>query len=268
MLNVPGEGKALPKEEVVLSSCKQGYRARAVLMAMGLLAAGLAPLPAFSQPVPVELELVLAVDTSASVDFNEYTLQLEGIASTFRHPEVIAAIESLGGAGIAVALVQWSERGRSDLSVPFHHVTDGRSAKAFGFLVSLVPRRSKSGFTAIGSAIHFALGLFDSSGYAGRRRIIDISGDGRSNAAPFPEPLRDAAVAQGVTINGLAILTDDKGLVDYYRASVIGGRDAFVEVADDYHAFAPAFLRKLVREILPPLSERPSPVVPASWDLP
>jgi hypothetical protein len=215
--------------------------------------------------LPVELALVLAIDVSASVDAREYDLQIGGIAGAFRDAEVIAAIENLGGRGIAVALIQWDERARSQVSLPFHRIVNERSAKAFGFLVTLVPRKAKSGSTAIGSAIEFAMRLLDTSGIAGSRRVIDISGDGRSNAEPHPEPLRDLAVAQGHTINGLAVLTDDLELDAYYEASVIGGRGAFVEVAKDYFAFAAAFRQKLLREILPPLSEAPAQMVPAAW---
>lgn len=218
--------------------------------------------------LPVELELVLAIDVSASVDVREYDLQIEGIAKAFRDPEVIAAIETLSGSGIAVALMQWDEDARAALSVPFHHVTDGRTAKAFGFLVSLVPRKAKSGSTAIGSAIEYAIEVLNGSGYAGTRRVIDISGDGRSNAEPHPEALRDDAVARGLTINGLAILTDDRNLASYYAASVVGGRGAFVEIAQDYPAFAAAFRRKILREVLPPSSEAPVRILPAGWRSP
>lgn len=211
----------------------------------------------------VELELVLAIDVSASVDVQEYRLQIEGIAKAFRDPEVIAAIETLSGNGVAVALVQWDEDDRASLTVPFHHIIDGRTAKAFGFLVSLAPRKARSGSTAIGSAIQFAIDLLDGSGFAGSRRVIDISGDGRSNAEPRPEALRDHAVALDITINGLAILTDDRTLAGYYASSVIGGRGAFVEVAEDYPAFTAAFRRKLLREILSPSSEAPARIMPA-----
>src|SRR5262245_45871937 len=102
---------------------------------------------------PVALELVLAIDSSASVDEREFALQVSGIAAAFRNPEVIAAIESLGSLGMAVSLVQWSAPDSSGQVLPFAHVNDARTAKAFGFLVSLTQRRSTTGTTAMAHAV-------------------------------------------------------------------------------------------------------------------
>jgi hypothetical protein len=204
--------------------------------------------------VPVALELILAVDTSASVDGREYELQIKGISEAFAHPEVIAAIESLGAAGMAVSMVQWSIPGTSAMVLPFHHVSNSRTAKAFGFLVGLSYRRGFSGSTAMGHAIDFCTYLLENNEYEGERRVIDVSGDGRNNAPPDVEPARDAAVRRGITINGLAILSDDPRLDQYYKRSLIGGPSAFVEVADDFSQFATAIRQKLIREIYPPLS--------------
>lgn len=205
--------------------------------------------------IPVALELVLAIDTSASVDGTEFRLQIQGISAAFRHPDVIAAVHAIGGGGIAVSLVQWSQRYNTKISVPFMHVYDERTARAFSFLVSVAPRRSRSSFTAIGAAIETGVRFLDENGFQGARQVIDVSGDGRSNAMPNPWVARDAAVRRGITVNGLAIETDDDLLAEYYRDNVIGGKDAFVETAEDYSRFAPIMLRKLLREILPPLSD-------------
>jgi hypothetical protein len=204
---------------------------------------------------PVALELVLAIDTSASVDEREFMLQVAGIAQAFRHPEVIAAIESLGGLGMAVTLVQWSGPESSGQVLPFTQVHDARTAKAFGFLVSLTQRRSTTGTTAMANAVRIAAALVDGNGFAGERRVIDVSGDGRNNTPPDIEGVREEVVARGFTINGLAILNDDPELDRYFRNSLIGGKDAFVEVAADYENFAQAMRQKLIREIYPPLSE-------------
>jgi hypothetical protein len=204
---------------------------------------------------PVALELVLAIDSSASVDEREFTLQVGGIAAAFRHPEVIGAIESLGRQGMAVSLVQWSGPENSGQVLPFSHVHDGRTAKAFGFLVSLTQRRSTTGTTAMANAVLISADLMEANGFAGDRRVIDVSGDGRNNTPPDIEGVRDEVVKRGFTINGLAILNDDPRLDDYYRDSLIGGNDAFVEVAADYDGFAQAIRQKLIREIYPPLSE-------------
>ncbi len=198
---------------------------------------------------------MLAVDSSASVDAGEFDLQVKGIAQAFAHPEVIAAVESLGGMGMAVTVVQWSAPESSGAVLPFSHVYDRRTAKAFGFLVGLTQRRSTTGTTAIGNALELATALIDGNAFDGDRRVIDVSGDGRNNTPPDVEGMRDRAVARGFTINGLAILSDDPRLDTYYESSVIGGRDAFVEVATGYDEFAQAIRRKLIREIYPPLSQ-------------
>ena len=208
---------------------------------------------------PVALELVLAVDTSASVDAGEFELQVKGLSEAFASPEVIAAIETLAPRGVAVSLVQWSGREHSAAVLPFHEVYDARTAKSFAFLIGLMRRRDISGSTAMGLAIELSARLLATNGYDGERRVIDISGDGRSNDPPPVEPARDRAVADGITINGLAILSDDPRLDVYYRRSVVGGKDAFVEVAADYDSFARAIKQKLIREIYPPLSFLPRP---------
>ncbi|HKQ95629.1 MAG TPA: DUF1194 domain-containing protein [Aestuariivirgaceae bacterium] len=212
---------------------------------------------AASAETPVALELVIAVDTSASVDAGEFELQVKGLSQAFASPEVIAAIESLAPRGMAVALVQWSGSDSSATVLPFHEVYDARTAKSFGFLLGLMRRLDISGSTAIGLAIEISARLLATNAYDGERRIIDVSGDGRSNDPPPVETARDRAVAAGVTINGLAILSDDPRLDVYYRRNVIGGQDAFVEVARDFDSFAHAIRQKLIREIYPPLSLLP-----------
>ena len=220
---------------------------------LGLIV-GSAPTRADPPQTPVALELVLAIDTSASVDDREFTLQVEGIARAFADREVIAAIESLEPVGMAVGLVQWSGPEGFTLVIPFNHIYDRRTAKAFGFLVSLTQRRSTAGTTAMAYSLGRAAALIDANEFAGDRRVIDVSGDGRNNTPPNVEAVRDRVVQMGITINGLAILSDDPRLDIYYRSSLIGGQDAFVEVAGGFGEFAQAIRRKLIREIYPPLS--------------
>jgi hypothetical protein len=229
---------------------------KALAGAFGLaLLAGTADVPMPAAATPVSLELVLAVDTSASVDEREFELQVRGIAQAFAHPEVIAAIESLGSAGMAVTLVQWSGPEASAAVLPFTHIFDQRTAKAFGFLVSLTQRRSTAGTTAMGHAVRLSAELIEQNAFEGDRTVIDVSGDGRNNTPPNVEAVRDDVVRRGFTINGLAILSDDPRLDVYYRRSLIGGKDAFVEVASSYEEFARSIRQKLIREIYPPLSE-------------
>jgi hypothetical protein len=179
--------------------------------------------------VPVELELVLAVDTSASVNDDEFVLQMAGIGKAFRHPEVIEAIRAYGALGVAVTLVQWSAGHQQSQSVAWHHVYDRDSAARLARAIDVVPRAFGVNTTAIGSALKFSAGLFHGNGYAGRRRTIDVSGDGRNNAGVLVTTERDRAVAAGVTVNGLAILNGDFELKRYFRINVIGGPRAFVD---------------------------------------
>ncbi len=207
---------------------------------------------------PVDLELVLAVDASSSVSAAEFDLQIQGLAQAFRDPRVLQAIRASGDLGLAVSLVLWSDNRKQFLAVDWTLVTDPEGAGAFADEVAGTPRFAIGGGTAIGGALKFAIGLLDGNRYRGRRRVIDISGDGRANQGAHPAQLRDRAVALGITINGLAILNEDLAVADYYRAHVIGGTGAFVMTANDYESYALAILTKLIREIAgAPIAARP-----------
>lgn len=209
---------------------------------------------------PADLELVLAVDASSSVDEAEFQLQIRGLSEAFQHPAVQTAIRALGNQGVAVCLIQWSDIGIQTIGVDWTLIRDAASAAALAAEIAAVRREILGGGTAIYGVINFALHEFDRNGFDGRRQVIDISGDGRSDLAVPTESARDRAVAQGVTINGLAILNDDPFLDRYYRRRVVGGDGAFVMPAADYGAFAAAMLVKLVREI----SKGPVAVAPTS----
>ncbi len=208
----------------------------------------------------VALELVLALDISASVDSDEFALQLNGIAAAFRDPGIIAAIEKSAPGGIAVAIIEWSEPQSTKVVVPFQQLVDARTSRAFGFLASRVGRVANSSYTSIGAGISAALELMASNEFVAPRRVIDVSGDGRNNRSPYPDEVRPRVIAAGVTINGLAIETDDDTLTQYYRREVIVGADAFVERARSYNDYAEHIRRKLLREILPPLSLLPTDI--------
>ena len=230
---------------------------------LGLALGGLVPWGAVAQTadvgtVAVELELVLAVDTSASVSNDEFELQMGGIANAFRHPEVLAAIASYGGIGIAVTLVQWSAGDQQSQSVGWHHVYDPATAERLARSIETAPRAFGVNTTAIGSALRFSARLFAGNGFAGRRQTIDVSGDGRNNSGLVASTERDRAVAAGVTVNGLAILNGDTELKRYYRINVIGGPRAFVDTAEDFADFARAMREKLLREIAPVVAQAPA----------
>ena len=203
--------------------------------------------PAAAQ-TPVALELVLAVDASGSVDFGEFDLQKQGIARAFRDPEVIAALEGFAPAGVAVALVQWSGRGQQMTVIDWTLVRDRQTAQAFAATVE-ASGRWLLGETAIANALAFASALLERNRFAGARRTIDLSGDGPTNAGGDPDPVRDAAAAAGITINGLAIVNEFPTLDLYFAEHVIGGPDAFLLIAKDYADFARAIRQKLLREI-------------------
>ena len=211
----------------------------------------MAPVPA-SAEVPVELELVLAVDTSSSVDSKEFKLQINGYAAAFRDPLVVEAIKALGEEGLAVTLVQWSAHQQQVQSVGWTQIRDKADADAFASAVERQPRSFRTSGTAIGTAIAFTAGLFHDNGFAGQRRVVDISADERANDGVDPVRTRDQAVAAGITVNGLAILSNSIGLEKYFWQSVIGGPDAFVVTADSYKVVASAIRQKLMREIAAP----------------
>ncbi|MGI9414307.1 MAG: DUF1194 domain-containing protein, partial [Hyphomicrobiales bacterium] len=204
---------------------------------------------------PVELELVLAIDVSSSVDAREFRLQMHGLAQAFRHPGVAGAIESAGDLGIAVTLVQWSGNRMHLTSVDWTVLRDAGAARAFAAAVDRAPRLLK-GFTGLGAAIRYSLKMIEENAFEGRRKVIDISGDGTSSGLR-PDGERDRAVRRGATINGVAILNQDPdlaelGLRDYYAQHVIGGDNACLMTARDFSDFAVVIRRKLIREITGP----------------
>jgi len=196
----------------------------------------------------VDLELVLAIDSSGSVDFAEFELQAGGLARAFRDPEVIEAIETSAPNGIAVAVIQWSGRRQHLTVVDWTKVTNAASARSLAGAIEATGR-ILIGETAIADALQFAADQVAGGPYHGARRVIDVSGDGPANAGGHPDPVRNAAVLAGMTINGLAILNESPNLDRYYAEHVIGGPDAFVMSASDYDDFGRAIRLKLLREI-------------------
>jgi hypothetical protein len=196
----------------------------------------------------VDLELVLAIDSSGSVDFAEFELQARGIALAFRDPEVVEAIMGATPNGIAVSVIQWSGRHQHLAVIDWTKVVDAASAGALAASIEAAGR-VLIGETAIADALEFATERLTYGPFHGARRIIDLSGDGPTNAGRDPDPIRDAAVWSGITINGLAILNESPALDLYYAEHVIGGPDAFVMSARDYRDFARAMRLKLLQEI-------------------
>ena len=204
---------------------------------------------------PVDLELVLAVDSSASVDYIEFNLQLEGLSHAFRDPDLADAIANGVNGSIAVTLIEWASTDRHEIVVPWTRIASVADAEAFAGLIDRSPRLIQTGATSISSAIRFANTLFDGNGFEGVRRAIDLSGDGYNNQGEALVSARADVLATGTTINALAIENQVLGLADYYEDQLIGGDGAFVMRADDYQDYLGQIRRKLLREIqAPPMS--------------
>jgi hypothetical protein len=204
----------------------------------------------------VDVALVLTVDASGSIDEPEFRLQKEGIASAIGDPQVLSTIRSGRNGQIAIAYVEWGAPGGAQLVVDWMLVGDQAGAAAFGDAVLAAPRSIQS-YNAIGDAIDLSVKLLEACPCRPTRRIIDVSGDNPDNRSHHPAPLaRDAAVAQGVTINALAIVQDGRlgpegrpWLVEAYERTIIGGFGAFAIAANSRADFARALREKMVLEI-------------------
>ena len=226
------------------------------LITIVLYASTIASKPSGAQTL-VALELVLAVDTSSSVNATEYRLQLEGIATAFRSPEVIELIEHSGG--VAVTLIQWSSWAGLGSALPWRLLTDKASVLSFAGEVERTERASVGSLTGIGTAISAGLRALEENRFTGTRQKIDVSGDGQTNTGLPLEQARKLARSKGVTVNGLAIENDIPDLSTYFREQIISGPDAFVIAAADYPDFARAMQTKLLRELAPKISRAPAP---------
>ena len=204
--------------------------------------------PAFAQTA-VDLQLVLAVDASGSVDQRRFELQRQGYVAAFRDPRVLHAIQSGGTQAIAVTMVQWTGPALQIQVLPWTLINDATTAQAFAAAIVATPRRLFSGGTSISGVIDYAVPLLRETPFQGTRRIIDISGDGSNNRGRPAASARDDAVRAGIVINGLPILALEPGLERYFAGHVIGGPGAFVIAAENYETFADAILKKLIREM-------------------
>jgi len=208
----------------------------------------------------VDLLLVLAVDVSRSIDATKFQLQREGYAAAVADPHVLDAIRSGRTGRIGLTFVEWSGVGAQKVVIDWTMIGDTETAKGFGDRLLEAPR-SFADRTSISGAIEFAMGQFDKAPFAAARHTIDVSGDGTNNAGRDVAMLRDEAVAKGITINGLVILSDNPmswnpdhtnppgGLANYYRNNVMGGPNAFVMVAENFNSFGQAIIKKMIAEV-------------------
>ncbi len=197
----------------------------------------------------VDLNLVLAVDASGSVDDERFELQKQGYAKAFLNPRVLNAIKNGNEGQIAVTMVQWTGPTLHVVMVPWTVIHDQRSAQTTAAAIVAAGRQIFGGGTSISGAIDFSVLLLNASPYRADRKVIDISGDGSNNLGRPAEQARDEAVKMGIRINGLPILSVEPDLDQYFRTSVIGGPAAFIIPVKDYNAFGDAIMRKLVQEI-------------------
>jgi hypothetical protein len=219
-----------------------------IRLAAALLLAFSVCTPAFAQTA-VDLQLVLAVDASGSVDQRRFELQKQGYVAAFRDPRVLRAIQSGATQAIAVTMVQWTGPEFQLQVIPWTLIKDPATAHAFADAIEATPRQLFSGGTSISGAIDYAVPLILESQFKGARRVIDISGDGSNNRGRPAASARDDAVRAGIVINGLPILALEPDLDRYFSDLVIGGPGAFVIVAKNYETFAEAIIRKLIREM-------------------
>lgn len=204
------------------------------------------------EALPVDLELVIAVDVSRSMDEEEFRLQRNGYVEAIRHPDFIAAVTSGGYRRIALTYVEWSGRLYQKVVVPWRVIDGVEAAERFAEALQMQPPVIGQG-TSISAAIAFGGRLLDTSGYDAPRRAIDISGDGPNNYGPAVALARDRAVASGIVINGLPILIHPSPIVPdivrYYSDCVIGGPGSFVLAVNKVEEFGEAIRRKLVLEV-------------------
>lgn len=225
-------------------------------LAVAVALAAPAAVPAQDGFMPVDTALVLVVDASGSIVGPEFRLQKEGIAQSITDEEVMSAIMAGEYQRIAIAYVEWGSPGLARTVVDWSIVEDEASAEAFAARV-LDAKRSPQTYNAIGDGIDHAAELLGQCPCQPARRVIDVSGDNPDNRSVRPSTVaREAAVADGITINALAILENDPigpsgrpELVEIYEAEVIGGPGAFVMPAESRADFARALRQKMVLEI-------------------
>jgi Protein of unknown function (DUF1194) len=230
------------------------------LRVLGALLVGLVVFAPTAQATDVDLLLVLAADVSRSIDAAKFQLQRDGYASAIADVRVLDTIRAGRNGRIGLSFVEWSGIGAQRIVVDWMTIADAASAKDFGDRLLESPR-SFADRTSISGAIEFAMAQLTRAPFNASRQTIDISGDGTNNSGRDVAELRDAAVAKGITINGLAILSETPlpwnpehtnppgGLAHYYRTNVIGGPGAFVMVAKNFDSFGEAIISKLIAEV-------------------
>jgi Protein of unknown function (DUF1194) len=208
----------------------------------------------------VDLLLVLSSDVSRSIDHPKFLLQRDGYAAAMSNPQVLDAVKSGPIGKIAISFIEWSGYGAQKVVVDWSIIDGAATGRRMGDAIVEAPR-SFADRTSIAGGIDFAVAQIQRSPYSAARQTIDISGDGTNNAGRDVKLARDEALAKGITINGLVILSDRSvpwnaehtnppgGLEKYYRDNVMGGPGSFVTVAEDFQSFGKAIIKKMIAEI-------------------
>ncbi|MEO1703281.1 MAG: DUF1194 domain-containing protein [Pseudomonadota bacterium] len=224
----------------------------------------------------VDVELVLAVDVSGSMSSRELRIQRQGYTEAFRSKQVIDAIEAGLIGAIAVTYVEWAGKDLQRHVIPWTKIENAEDANAFADQLVAAPRGNMN-YTSISSAIRTAVVSMDNNRFDGMRQVIDVSGDGLNNQGGLASFARDEAVAKGIIINGLPLMTDpfnfrfagqEVSLDAYYQSCVIGGPGSFLIPVTSWNGFADAVRRKIIMEvasITPPRDNSALPVVRAQF---
>lgn len=218
------------------------------------------PVTASRATESVDLLLAFAVDVSRSIDAAKFKLQRDGYVEAINSPRVIEAIRSGRYRRIAACFIEWSGATSQRLVIDWTMISNAESARRFSDGIVEAPR-SFADRTSISAGIDFAVQQLERAPFESARRAIDVSGDGTNNSGRDVASAREQALAKGITINGLVILTTPPltwnpehtnppgGLAEYYRRNVVGGPGAFVMVAQDFESFGQAMINKLIGEV-------------------
>ncbi|MGA7074085.1 DUF1194 domain-containing protein [Bradyrhizobium sp.] len=220
-------------------------------------------------PPVVDVELVLAVDVSYSMDMDELAVQREGYAQAIVSKEFLQALKALPNGKIAITYFEWAASSDQKIIIPWRVIDGPETADAVADEILKTPIRRASR-TSLSGAIYFAMPLFENNPYPGLRRVLDISGDGPNNNGAPVTPARDEALSKGIIINGLPIMVkepsfstmDIENLDWYYEDCVIGGPGSFVVAIKDREKFKEAIRSKLLLEVAGRTPQRP--VVPVA----
>jgi hypothetical protein len=242
---------------------------RNIRCVLTLVAMVLTQIPFARAAEQVDLLLVLAMDVSRSMDQAKFQLQRQGYAAAISNSQVLHAIDSGPHQKIAICFIDWSGPFEQKLVIDWSIIDGPAAAASFADLIDKAPP-SFYNSTSIGYAIDFAAAKIARAPFEAERHAIDVSGDGTNNAGRDVQFFRNRAVAKGIIVNGIVILTDIQfaqnpvhtnppgGIEKYYRDNVIGGPGSFVMVAEDYNSFGRAMVKKLIAEIASGSAQRPS----------